>query len=178
MPLRVQTKITLVLQKKELLFDFISGGIVPSNFIVNINFDKINQQRDIEIIRLNEIINKETNFSEEKIVSYFNNNKKKYNEIYKTINFLEITPRNLTESDDYSNLFFEKIDKIDDLIIEGKKLNYILKNFDLGTARTFTFDKSGKNKNEDLIENFPIKMMKLLQLLVMEQLVLEWLMKP
>ena len=144
--------------KKELLFDFISGGIVPSNFIVNINFDKINQQRDIEIIRLNEIINKETNFSEEKIVSYFNNNKKKYNEIYKTINFLEITPRNLTESDDYSNLFFEKIDKIDDLIIEGKKLNCILKNFDLGTARTFTFDKSGKNKNEDLIENFPIKM--------------------
>ena len=44
--------------KRELLFDFVSGGIIPPNFIVNINFDKINQKRNVEIIKLNPIIKK------------------------------------------------------------------------------------------------------------------------
>ena len=102
--------------KRELLFDFVSGGIIPPNFIVNINFDKINQKRNVEIIKLNPIIKKNINFSEEEVLSYFKNNKSNYNYIYKTINFLEINPKNLTGTDDFSNLFFEKIDRIDDYL--------------------------------------------------------------
>ena len=61
--------------KRELLFDFVSGGIIPPNFIVNINFDKINQKRNVEIIKLNQIIKKNINFSEDEVLSYFKNNK-------------------------------------------------------------------------------------------------------
>ena len=44
--------------KRELLLDFISGGIIPPDFFVNINFDKINQKRNVEVIRLNDAIKK------------------------------------------------------------------------------------------------------------------------
>ena len=40
--------------KKEQLFDFIGKGIMPSKFLVNITYDKINQKRNIEVINLNE----------------------------------------------------------------------------------------------------------------------------
>ena len=38
--------------KRELLLDFIGGGIIPPNFIVNANFDKVNQKRNVAVIRL------------------------------------------------------------------------------------------------------------------------------
>ena len=69
-------------EKKKQLLDFVSGGVSPSNFLVNINYDKINQERDIEIINLNDAYNKQLNFSENQIKSYFENNKDKFNVIY------------------------------------------------------------------------------------------------
>ena len=59
--------------------------------------------------------------ADKQIQTYFDNNKNKYIYVYKTINFLEINPENLTGSEQFSDIFFEKIDKIDDLIVEGKK---------------------------------------------------------
>ena len=144
--------------KRDLLMDFISGGILPTDFIINTNFDKINQKRNIEIIKLNEIINKKLNFSDKQIQTYFDNNKNKYIYVYKTINFLEINPENLTGSEQFSDIFFEKIDKIDDLIVEGKKLNFILEKFDLNSATELTFNKLGKNKNGTIIKNLPIEL--------------------
>ena len=41
--------------KKMQLFDFIGGGIAPSFFMVNSTFDKINQERNIQIINLNDV---------------------------------------------------------------------------------------------------------------------------
>jgi len=144
--------------KRELLLDFIGGGVMPPNFLVNINFDKMNQKRNVEIIRLNDVIKKKLNFSTNEIQTYFNTHKNKYNHIYKTIEFLKINPENLTGSEEFSDLFFEKIDKIDDLIVEGKKLNFISQKFDLMSVKRLTFNKLGKNKNEVTIIDFPIEL--------------------
>ena len=144
--------------KRELLIDFISGGIVPPNFLVNFSFNKINQKRNIEIIRLNNIIKNKQNFSINEIQEYFNTHKNKYNYVYKTIEFLEINPENLTGSDEFSDLFFEKIDKIDDLIVEGKKLDFLSQKFDLISVKKLTFNEMGKNKNEVTISDFPIEL--------------------
>ena len=143
--------------KRELLLDFISGGIIPPNFLVNINFDKINQKRNVEVIKLNDAI-KKINFSTSEIQTYFNTHKNKYNYVYKTIEFLEINPENLTAGEEFNDLFFEKIDKIDDLIVEGKKLNFISKKFDLISTKRLTFNKLGKNRNEVAISGFPIEL--------------------
>ena len=107
---------------------------------------------------MNDEIKKKFNFSSNEIQTYFNTHKNKYNYAYKTIEFLEINPENLTGSDEFSDLFFEKIDMIDDLIVEGKKLNFISKKFDLSSAQRLTFNKLGKNKNETIINDFPIEL--------------------
>ena len=144
--------------KRELLLDFISGGIMPPNFLVNANFDKVNQKRNVAVIRLDDVIKKKLNFSNNEIQTYFNTNKNKYNYVYKTIELLEINPENLTGSDEFSDLFFEKIDKIDDLIVEGNKLSFISQKFDLMSVERLTFNELGKNKNEVPINDFPIEL--------------------
>ena len=42
--------------KKQLLFDFIGGGILPTDFLVNVDFNKINQKRNVEIITSSNLI--------------------------------------------------------------------------------------------------------------------------
>ena len=51
-------------------------------------------------------------------------------------------------------LIFKKIDEIDDmLIVEGKNLEDIIKNFNLQKARLLTLNESGKDKNSKKINN-------------------------
>jgi peptidyl-prolyl cis-trans isomerase D len=139
--------------KKELLLDFVSGGIIPSNFLVNIEFDKINQERKIEVIKLNEAIKREQNFSDKEIQKYFNNNKNNYKITYRTIDLLEIVPKDLVGQTEFNDTFFEKLDEIDDLIVGGEKLNFITNKFNLNSANNLTFDKFGKDKNDNLVKN-------------------------
>lgn len=146
--------------KKEQLFNFISGGIVPSKFLVNITYDKINQKRTIQFINLNEIFKKEMNFSNEQIVSYYEKNKDSFEDIFKSIKFVKLNLQNLTGSDDYDSLFFKKIDEIDDLIVEGKNLNFIIEKFNLDNSNLLNFNRLGKSKGAKKIDNFPNKLIK------------------
>jgi len=71
---------------------------------------------------------------------------------------MEINPLNLTGNEEFDDLFFDKIDRIDDFIAEGKDLNFILKKFNLGSPIKITSDKFGKNKEGKFIKNFPNKL--------------------
>ena len=66
--------------KKEQLLEFVGAGIVPSNFMINSSYDRINQKRYIEVINLNEVFKKKFTFSEKQIESYFNQNKDSFQE--------------------------------------------------------------------------------------------------
>ena len=132
--------------KKQLL-DIIGGGIIPSEFMVNIDYNKINQERVVDIINLNDLTKQKINVNEQKIKEYFEANKENYKVIYKSINIIELNPKNLIEDDEFSELFFNRIDQIDDLVVEGKNLKFILKKFDLGKPEKIIFDKKGENKN-------------------------------
>ena len=134
-------------EKKKQLFNFLGGGIVPSNFLINMSFDKANQKRNIEYINLNEVIKKRTNFSESDVQKYFDQNKDSFKENYKSVNFLKLVPKNLTGTNEYNDLFFKKIDEIDDLIAEGNNLNSILEKFNLQSPKSITINKLGKNKD-------------------------------
>ena len=146
--------------KKEQLFDFIGKGIVPSKFLVNIAYDKINQKRNIEVINLNDVFEKKLNFSENQIESYFNQNKDTYNVIYKSIKFIKLNPINLTGNDEFNDLFFQKIDEIDDLIVDGKNLDFLLNRFNLESARSVTFNELDQNKISETDAHFPNELIK------------------
>ena len=141
-----ETKISNQVKKKQ-LFDFIGKGIVPSKFLVNIVYDKINQKRNIEVINLNDVFDKKLNFSKNQIESYFIQNKNTYKVIYKSIKFIKLNPNNLTGSDEFTDSFFQKIDEIDDLIVEGKNLDFLLNRFNLESSTSVTFNELDQNKN-------------------------------
>ena len=153
-------------EKKKQLLDFIGGGVSPSKFLVNISYDKINQKRAIELISLDEVFEKQLNFSDDQVKMYFENNKDKYTKIYKSVKLLELSPKKLVDNNEFNDLFFKKIDEIDDLIFGGEKLNYIIQKFNLEKPNSFTINELGKDINskmnkkitKDLIEEiFNIK---------------------
>jgi peptidyl-prolyl cis-trans isomerase D len=107
---------------------------------------------------LNNIFKNKFNFSENNIQSYYNQNKETFIDIYKTINFAKLDPRILSGGNEFNDLFFQKIDEIDDLIVEGKSLKYISKKYNLESSTSFTIDSQGidiKSKNKI---NFPDKL--------------------
>ncbi len=137
-------------EKKKQLLDFIGGGVSPSKFLVNISYDKINQKRAIELISLDEVFEKQLNFSDDQVKMYFENNKDKYTKIYKSVKLLELSPKKLVDNNELNDLFFKKIDEIDDLIFGGEKLNYIIQKFNLEKPNSFTIDELGKDINSKM----------------------------
>ena len=137
-------------EKKKQLLDFVGGGASPSKFLVNISYDKVNQKRTIELINLDDVFQKQLSFSEDQIKTYFENNKNKYTKIYKSVKLLELSPKELVNNDEFSDLFFKKIDEIDDLIFGGEKLNYIIQKFNLEKSNSFTINELGKDINSKM----------------------------
>ena len=142
-------------EKKKQLFDFIGGGIMPPKFSVNASYDKINQKRNIQLINLDDFFKKEFNFSEEQIKSYYENNKDDYKEIYKSVKIFELTPKKLIGGDEFNDVFFKNMDEIDDIIIQGENLDYIVQKFNLEKPNIFTLNESGQDMNSKIIEDIP-----------------------
>ena len=80
--------------KKEQLFYFIGGGIIPPNFLIDSLYNQVNQKRDIEVINLNDIFKSKLNFTNDQIESFYNQNLDNFKNIYKTIKFLKLDPKN------------------------------------------------------------------------------------
>ena len=146
--------------QKEQLFEFIVGGISPPNFLVNFAYNKLNQTRNVQIINLDNIYKKKIKLSKNDIQTYFDKNKDSFSDIFKSIKLLELSPKKLTGRDEYDDLFFEKIDMIDDFIIEGKNFDDISNELSLGSANLISLNKSGKNKNFGNVDFIPNEIIK------------------
>ena len=134
-------------ERKKQLLDFISGGIIPPKFLINTNFDKINQKRKIRSLDLNIIFDKKFNFTDDQIKSYYDENKDLYKENFKSIKYKKLNPTNLIGNENINDLFFKKLDEIDDFIIEGKNLNFIIESYNLKPAISEIINESGIIKN-------------------------------
>ena len=141
------------LQKKRQLLDFIGKGLAPSKFLVNVSYNQINQNRQVEVINLKKYFETKINFTDKDIEDYYKKNEENFFEIYKNVNIIELSPKKLTSADEYNNLFFNLIDEIDDLTVQGENLNFIINKYNLGNADTYLIDKFGKDINSKLIES-------------------------
>jgi len=57
-------------------------------------------------------------------------------------------------------LYFKKIDEIEDLIFQGRNLDFISKKYKLEPIKLFTFNEHGKDKELNLVERFPQDLIK------------------
>jgi peptidyl-prolyl cis-trans isomerase D len=130
-------------EKRKQLFDFIGGGVIPTNFMIENVYNKIKQERSIDLIDLNKIYEKNLSITKKEMNDYYDKNKNLFKYSYKTINFIKLNPSNLIGKDEYSDLFFEKIDEIDDLIVEGKDIEFLIKQYNLPAPLEETFNQNG-----------------------------------
>ena len=147
-------------EKKKQFLEFIGGGVIPPKFLVNSSYDKFNQKRNIQIINLNDLYDKEFNFTDTQIKSYYENNKINYKETYKSAKILELNPKKLIDSDEYTDIFFKKLDEVDDAIIQSQNFDSIIKKFNLEKPKTLTFNLSGKDINSNILNNLPKSLIK------------------
>ena len=139
-------------EKRNQFFDFVGGGIVPPNFLVNINYNTMFQKRDVQFINLNSFFEKNQNYTEDQILLYYKNNKNKYNLTYKNFKYTNVTPKSLVGDEEYNSLFFEKIDQIDDLIVEGNDLDFLISKYNLEKFKNLSIDSNGYNKKVNKID--------------------------
>jgi peptidyl-prolyl cis-trans isomerase D len=115
------------LRKK--LFSYVSGGIKSPLFLINSLYEEQTNQLDISFVSLDNEYKKKENFTESEINKFINDNSEKLKEEYLNFSYIKITPKDLTGSEDYNELFFKKIDTLENEISNGKTLNEIANDF-------------------------------------------------
>ncbi len=147
-------------EKKRQLLNFLSGGIEIPHFLVQHEFNKENQIKKIEFINLKNLYNKP--ISEKKIEEVFNKNKEFFTEDFKDFKYAELTPLNIIGENEYNESFFNKINLIENEVLDNVEFNKLASAYNLNINNTGLVNKKNKNidkkistkLNEKIVDRF------------------------
>ncbi len=134
--------------KKE-LFTYISGGIKAPYFMTNRAFKNENKLITLTYVNLDNFYKKKEDFSNIEIENFINENKETLKKSFIDFKYVKITPENLIQESEYSNVFFSKIDEIENQLLNGSSIEQIAKNFNLKLNEINNF--ANDNANDDLL---------------------------
>ena len=92
------------------------------------------QTKKIEFINLKKYYEK--TIPDQKIDEVFEKNKDFYSEIVKAFKYAELTPSNIIGSDEYNENFFNKLNEIENKILDGVSLDQLVLEYNLGIKNT------------------------------------------
>jgi len=104
---------------KKNLFSYIVGGIKSPTFLSNNTFKEQNKKLSLEYINLENVYKKKDDFTMDEILKYIDKNKENLKEKNISFNYSKVTPATLIGIDEYNDLFFQKIDNIENDISNG-----------------------------------------------------------
>ena len=107
------------LEVKAQLLNLYSGGIKLPNFIIEDLAEKENHSKQISYLNLNNIYSKKI-IGEKEIKKFYEDNKELFKERFISFRFLELTPEVLIKNKDYNELFYQKLDELENEILDGK----------------------------------------------------------
>lgn len=137
----------------KLLFNYVSGGVFPPSFLVKNIYNYQNKKLTVQTISLNSLYKKEQDFDKASIKKYIDDNGDSLKEDFVSVRFASINPLSLVDSEEFNELFFEKIDEIESLVINGSSYEQIIKNYNLNITPIKSINKNGNNENGILQEN-------------------------
>ena len=138
---------------KKNLFYYISGGLNPPIFFVNKVFKDQKKILNIEYFNLNNIYKKNEDITEKEVAEFIDKNKDKLEEKFITFKYSKITPKSLIGIDDFNNLFFEKIDELENQIANGKSLESIKNKYQLNIFIEEEFKFNDKNTENNFFKD-------------------------
>jgi len=128
----------------------VAGGIKSPFFYANNTYIEENKKIEIEFINLENKYQKKSNFSDVDLKLFINDNKDNLKEEYINFSYFKITPENLTGSNEFNEIFYKKIDEIDNDISKGVEISELSKKLKIKPTikKKYIF-----NKNNDEIHN-------------------------
>ena len=131
------------LQKK--LFSYVSGGIKSPFFMTNNIYKKQTKKINLDFINLKNVYKKEEDFSDDEIKFFINKNKDQLKEEYLDFTYIKINPQNLIGSEEFNELFFEKIDELENNISNGVPFNDLIKELKIQPIKRTNYTLNNKN---------------------------------
>ena len=147
------------------LFDFIGSGTISPKFFVTKLFVNENKKLELDYIDLSKFYKKNNEFNNGDLIKFIDNNKDELKVAYIDFKYAVINPKNLIGLDEFNQLFFDKIDKIESNILNGISFEQIISEFNLNSIPISDYKYSDdsnqiekkiyelRNNDFDIIEN-------------------------
>jgi len=121
------------LQKK--LFDFIGAGTVSPKFLAKKLYEEENRKLNIEFINLDMFYKKSDEITENDLINFINENEDQLKVEYIDFKYASINPQNLIGINEYNQEFFDKIDQIENSILNGVEFDSIISELNISTTK-------------------------------------------
>ena len=132
------------------LFEYISGGIKTPFFITDKTYNNETKKIKIKYINLEKIYKSKDDYKINEINNFIQENKNNLKKDYLDFSYVKITPNNLVDSNDYNNDFFNKIDDIENKILNNVEFNSLINEYNLTKNSIKNFIPTNDEEN---IEN-------------------------
>jgi peptidyl-prolyl cis-trans isomerase D len=137
------------LQKQ--LFTYISGGTKTPEFLVNKFYKEKNKKLDINYINLDMFYKKTETFTDSEIKYFVEENAEKLKQDYIDFSYVNISPKNLIGIEEFNQLFFDKIDDIENQISKNIDFKTIVQSLNLSPVSVTSYiaidnEKTTENK--------------------------------
>ena len=130
---------------KKNLFQYVSGGIKTPYFMINKIYKNQTKKINISYIDLNNVYKKKDSFTKAEIDEFINNNIDKLKVDYIDFSYAKLTPNNLSESNEFTDDFFSKIDSIENETLNGKKLKDIASSYNFEIVEEYNYFNNKKD---------------------------------
>jgi peptidyl-prolyl cis-trans isomerase D len=117
------------LQKK--LFDLVGAGSVSPKFLINKLYETENTSLNIEFINLDKFYKKSNEITEEELIQFINENNDQLKVEYIDFKYALLNPLNLIGDDEFNQDFFDKIDEVENNILNGIEFDDIISKLNL-----------------------------------------------
>ena len=114
---------------QKILFNYINGGLIIPNFLIQKNFKNENKNIIIEFVNLEQ--NYKKDFTKKEIDDFIELNKDNLKKDFISFKYTKISPQNLLNNEEYSDEFFKIIDDIDNNILNNDPIELIVKRYNL-----------------------------------------------
>jgi peptidyl-prolyl cis-trans isomerase D len=121
------------LQKK--LFDLVGAGSVSPKFLVNKLYETENTSLNIEFINLDKFYKKSNEITEEELIQFIDENDDQLKVEYIDFKYALLNPLNLIGVDEFNQDFFDKIDQVENDILNGIEFDAITSKLNLNAKK-------------------------------------------
>ena len=139
-------------EKKRQLLTFLSEGVLLSRTLIEKEYKNENQIKIIQYLELDKIY-KDFQIKTQEIKKAYESNKDLFAQEFKKINYTELLPNNLTGQKEYNEVYFQKIDEVENDVLDGGNMDGFIKTFGLSLKTINDTNRLKKNKaGKDIVK--------------------------